>query len=102
MEEICEHGRSKGMELLAKDVDLLLRNQKAGVYDYIWRIAYTAPERFTGLYDKKVLMIIDEFQYIVKYVYSDQNRQVGPDETLAGSFHDCVESKSVVVMVAVV
>ncbi|MCP4753981.1 MAG: hypothetical protein GY866_24110, partial [Proteobacteria bacterium] len=98
-EKIREYGSSKGMELLVDDVDLLLRNQEAGVYDYMWRIAYTAPERFAGLYDKKVLVIIDEFQYIVKYVYSDQNRQVGPDETLAGSFHDCVESKEAPMLV---
>ncbi|MDM8522930.1 hypothetical protein QUF80_06110 [Desulfococcaceae bacterium HSG8] len=38
-------------------------------------------------------MIIDEFQNITQYIYPDKERRTEPDETLAGSFHDVVESK---------
>ncbi|MCP4757434.1 MAG: hypothetical protein GY866_41770 [Proteobacteria bacterium] len=78
---------------------MLNGERESGIEKEMWDIAYTAPERFAGLYDKKVLVIIDEFQYIVKYVYSDRNLQIGPDETLAGSFHNCVESKEAPMLV---
>jgi hypothetical protein len=38
-------------------------------------------------------VIIDEFQNITQYIYRDESCAGKPDETLAGSFHDCSESK---------
>lgn len=93
LEKIREYGRAKPLKMLADDADVLNNYKHQGMHSLMWKIAYTAPERFAGIYDQRILVILDEFQNITQYIYPDQNHQTAPDETLAGSFHDCVESK---------
>ena len=93
LERIREYGESKSLNLLTEDVDCLLRYKEAGWHDSMWETAYTAPERFAAVYDQRILVMIDEFQNITQYVYRDEMCEKARDETLAGSFHGCVESK---------
>ncbi|MDM8563602.1 hypothetical protein QUF54_09635, partial [Candidatus Marithioploca araucensis] len=51
------------------------------------------PHRFADLYEKRFLVILDEFQNITQYIYRDEKCEGEPDETLAGSFHGVSESK---------
>ncbi|MCP4353150.1 MAG: hypothetical protein GY795_47470, partial [Desulfobacterales bacterium] len=93
LEEIRAYGQAHGIKLFTDDVDAIrnFRNERGD--DLIWITAYTAPERFAGVYDQRILVMLDEFQNITQYVYPDKERRTEPDETLAGSFHDAVESK---------
>ncbi|MDM8522926.1 hypothetical protein QUF80_06090 [Desulfococcaceae bacterium HSG8] len=93
LDKIREYGISESPDILAEDVNMLLWNRERELHDSMWEIAYTAPERFAGVYDQRILVIIDEFQNITQYIYRDKACKEKPDETLAGSFHDVVESK---------
>ncbi|QTA85224.1 hypothetical protein [Desulfonema magnum] len=93
LERIREYGMSESLDILAEDVSELLWNRERELYDSVWEIAYTAPRRFADIFDQRILVIIDEFQNITQYIYPDRERRTEPDETLAGSFHEVVESK---------
>ncbi len=93
LDQIREYGLEKKIKLLAHDVDSIREYRGTGEYFQLWDIAYAAPDRFAAYYDQRILVIIDEFQNISQYVYPDQHFQTGHIETLAGSFHDVVESK---------
>lgn len=91
--EIEVYGRTKDRELLCKDVVTLRQEYLNRNYDSMWKIANTAPHRYAGYYDQRVLVILDEFQYISKYIYRDEACQANHDETIPGSFHALSESK---------
>ncbi|MCP4111969.1 MAG: hypothetical protein GY749_41650 [Desulfobacteraceae bacterium] len=93
LEEIGEYGRAHGIKLFTDDVKAIRKFQKEKGDDLIWITAYTAPERFAAVYDQRILVILDEFQNITQYVYRDEVCERSQDDTLAGSFHDVVESK---------
>ncbi len=93
LENIKEYGLAKSVRMFADDVDVLNHYKKEGMYSLMWKTAYTAPERFASVYDQRILVMIDEFQNITQYIYRTEACDKAPDETLAGSFHDCVESK---------
>ncbi len=93
LEKIKEYGERKSISVFADDVDAILQFGKDEYYYLMWRIAHTAPSRFASLFDRRILVIIDEFQNITQYIYHDRERKGKPDETLAGSFHEVVESK---------
>jgi len=95
LEKIREYGLLKSVELLVEDVDFILQEKAKvnGMYDLIWKTAYSAPHRFAAAYDQRVLVILDEFQYISNFVYPDPTYQTSPIETLPGSYHELSESK---------
>ena len=93
LEEIGEYGARHSVDLLARDAEDMLRDKAAGLHDSVWKTASSAPHRFAGVYDRRFLVIIDEFQNIVQYVYRDEACAGQPSDTLAGSFHSLVESK---------
>ena len=93
LETIREYGVSKSLEFLVSTVDDLRDNQKMGFYGQVWDAASYAPHRFADLYDRRVLVILDEFQYLAKYIYRDEACQDALDETMPGSYHSLSESK---------
>ncbi|MDM8561906.1 hypothetical protein QUF54_00965 [Candidatus Marithioploca araucensis] len=93
LEQIREFGISHSITPLIDDVDFLLKNQAiGGSNDLMWKTACSAPHRFAGFYDQRILVILDEFQYI-NLVYRDENCQDNPDESLPGSYNSLSESK---------
>ncbi len=52
-----------------------------------------APHRFAGVYGRRFLVILDEFQNLAGYVYRDERCEGKVDETIPGSFHSLSESK---------
>ena len=94
LEEIREFGVSNSITHLVQNVDFLVQNKGVeGSYDLMWKTACHAPHRFADLYDQRILVILDEFQNITKYIYRDEKCKEQPDETLAGSYHSLAESK---------
>jgi hypothetical protein len=59
----------------------------------MWDLACSAPHRFANFFEQKILVILDEFQYITQFVYPDKDYKNAPIETLAGSYHSLSESK---------
>ena len=93
LEEIKNYGRKKNIQYLIRDVDAIFSYKKDQLYNLMWEIAYTFPERFAGVLDLNFLVIIDEFQNITEYIYRDKQCETAKDETMAGSFHYVSESK---------
>jgi hypothetical protein len=94
LEQIREFGVKNSITALVDDVDFMLQNKGVeGSHDLMWKTACTAPHRFADLYDQRILVILDEFQNITKYIYRDEKCKEEPDETLAGSYHSLAESK---------
>lgn len=94
LEEIKEYGLENALKPLVRDIDFLLKNREMGrSHDLMWDVACSAPHRFADCYDRRILVILDEFQNITQYVYPDEKREGKPDETMAGSYHSLSESK---------
>ncbi len=94
LEQIREYGVKHSIEEFVEDVDFLLQNKTVGgSHSLMWKKAYSAPHRFADLYDRRFLVILDEFQNITRFIYRDEKCEGNPDETLAGSFHYYSESK---------
>ncbi|MCP4700738.1 MAG: hypothetical protein GY862_28370 [Gammaproteobacteria bacterium] len=94
LKEIREYGVANAIKPLVRDVDQLIEEKHAGgLHDLMWSTAYSAPHRFAAEYDRRVLVILDEFQNITQYVYQDEKFEGKPDDTMAGSFHYHSESK---------
>jgi len=90
--EIREYAVSNSIKFFIEDIDLLLEHESKAQHGLMWNIAYTAPDKFASIYDKRFLVIIDEFQYIGKYIH------VTPTldkcfKSMPGSYHSVVESK---------
>lgn len=93
LEQIREYGVLNANELLVDDVDSLLINKKRKLHDLMWDTACFAPHRFAAFFEKRFLVILDEFQYITQSVYRNKKCEGKPDESLPGSYHSLSESK---------
>jgi len=91
-DKIREYGKTNAIDLLVEDVDMLFIHKPNNEFQQIWDIASTAPDRYASIYDQRILVIIDEFQYTNNYVYMDK-RCENVHNTLPGSYHRIVESK---------
>ncbi|HLC15059.1 MAG TPA: hypothetical protein VJL89_02385 [Thermodesulfovibrionia bacterium] len=92
-EEIRDYGKSESVNFFVKSVNDILHYQEMEYNDLMWKIAYYAPHNFAASYDKRILVIFDEFQYLAQHVYRDEKLGGKPDESMPGSFHNVVESK---------
>jgi len=90
LEAIKSYGIAKSIKLLVDDTELLLQRDN---HDAMWETAYTAPHRFASVYDQRILVIIDEFQYLTQFIYRDKKCEGQPDTSMPGSYHTVVESK---------
>ncbi|ETR74074.1 MAG: hypothetical protein OMM_06541, partial [Candidatus Magnetoglobus multicellularis str. Araruama] len=91
-DEIKEYGLSNAMHFFVKDIALLLDFKAEGRTVPMWKLAVSAPHRLASLYDKRILIIIDEFQYLSSHVYLDPEL-TSLYRSLPGSYHHHVESK---------
>ncbi|MCP4353712.1 MAG: hypothetical protein GY795_50335 [Desulfobacterales bacterium] len=93
LEDIRSYGVSASVKSFVRDVDSLIENKKEELYTSAWETACGAPHRFADVYDRRVLVILDEFQNFAQYVYPDPHFQTKPIKALPGSFHSLSESK---------
>ncbi|RKZ53360.1 MAG: hypothetical protein DRR16_02765 [Candidatus Parabeggiatoa sp. nov. 3] len=94
LKKIREYGLAHAIPEFVEDVDFLLENSgQKGDHDGMWEIASSAPERFAANYDKRVFVILEEFQYLTEFYYSDPYYQAEPMRSLAGTYHPLSDSK---------
>jgi len=94
LEKIKSYGEKNNIDIFVDDVDAIKQYEKKGrCDDLIWDIAYRAPAIFAKQHNRRVLVMIDELQNITQYVYRNEECKNKPDKTMAGSFHEVVESK---------
>jgi len=93
LDQIRAYGVAHSLKTLIDDVDSLKTDKEEDMYDLVWKIAYSAPHRFAKQFNRRFLVILDEFQNITQFIYPDKDYKTAPIETLAGSFHYHSESK---------
>ncbi|MDM8529890.1 hypothetical protein QUF63_01865 [Anaerolineales bacterium HSG25] len=93
MEQIRDYGQTKGISVLVNDVTSMLNDKQAGDYDLLWDTAHTAPHRMASRSEQRILVMIDEFQYLSVHIYRDPVLKEKPMESMPGSFHEVSESK---------
>ncbi|MCP4700591.1 MAG: hypothetical protein GY862_27620, partial [Gammaproteobacteria bacterium] len=93
LEQIRDYGKTKNIQVLVNDVNAILSYKQSKDYDLVWDTAYRAPHRMVDVYDQRILVIIDEFQYLSTHVYPDPDFEKKPIEAFPGSFHEVSESK---------
>ena len=92
LDEIKAYGQNKNIPFFVRSTDSIKECLLANTPGEIWDIASTAPHRFATLTDKRVLVIIDEFQYFSSHIYFDQGC-TNHHKSMPGSYHAIVESK---------
>ena len=93
MEQIRAYSEAHGITSLVQDVDLILQDEKGGHPGLMWERAYRAPHRTADIYNKRIVTIIDEFQYLASNIYARQDHSGEPDDSMPGSYHEISESK---------
>ena len=93
MEEIREYGKANSVKALVEDVDIMLSDMNLERYDLVWITAYRAPHSYAAVYDQRILVMIDEFQYLASNVYARQDLSGEPIRGMPGSYHEVSESK---------
>lgn len=93
MEQIKTYGEAHSVTSLVNDVESILQDEKKGHMGLMWDRAYRAPHRTADLYDQRILVIIDEFQYLATNIYAREDLSGAPVESMPGSYHEVSESK---------
>ncbi|KPA17806.1 ATPase domain protein, prokaryote domain protein, partial [Candidatus Magnetomorum sp. HK-1] len=91
-DEIKKYAVANHIKILVKDLNLLEKHEKKGSSGAMWQLACSAPHRFASVYDQRILVIIDEFQYLSNHIFHDPGC-TNLDKSMPGSFHRLVESK---------
>jgi hypothetical protein len=93
LEQIRAYGEANGNQLLVDDVDAILQYKQERLHGLVWDTVYRAPHRIASHTDQRILVIVDEFQYLSTHVYAREDLSGAPIEGLPGSFHEVAESK---------
>jgi hypothetical protein len=93
LEQIRDYGQAHNIRVLVNDVNAILGYKESENYGLVWDTAYRAPQRLASAYDQRILVIIDEFQYLSSHIYPDSTLKEKPIEAFPGSFHEVSESK---------
>jgi hypothetical protein len=93
MEQIRAYGASHGVTSLVEDVDSILHDEKEGHMGLMWDRVYRAPHRTASIYDQRILVMIDEFQYLATNIKANADLSGEPVESMPGSYHEVSESR---------
>ncbi|TGO03478.1 hypothetical protein PN36_05805 [Candidatus Thiomargarita nelsonii] len=91
LEEINQYAVTHSMTQMIRDTKFLLQNTVGG-HDLLWDTACSAPHRYADFFNRRFLVILDEFQYIT-HVYRNENFNGKPEGSLPGSYNSLSESK---------
>ena len=91
--------KKEGLNYLIKKIKDFEYSEKEGYVDILWDIARDAPRTIAQYKDERVLQIIDEFQFINRYIYWDKEKQRRANE-LAGSYLHTAEYKNAPMLVS--
>jgi len=93
LEQIRAYGEANSIRTLVRQAESMMDNEAHNRYDLMWETAYRAPHRIAAVNDQRILVIIDEFQYLTTNIYPRQDFSSDPIETMPGSYHEVSESK---------
>jgi hypothetical protein len=90
--QIRKYGLDHSIEMFVEDIDTLQEYKAENRIVPMWEVAVKAPHRFASVYDQRILVIIDEFQYFSDHIFID-SALTNHYYTMPGSYHYLVESK---------
>ena len=93
MDQIREYAVANALQGMIDDVDTILNDRKNEDFSLVWDTAYRAPERMAAVYKQRILVMIDEFQYLSTNIYMRKDFSGHPVESMPGSYHEVSESK---------
>ncbi|MEM7536040.1 MAG: hypothetical protein AAF639_27915 [Chloroflexota bacterium] len=93
MDQITAYGEKHSVGTLVRQVNSILEDEKFERYGVMWDAIYRAPHRVAAVNNQRILVIIDEFQYLSTNIYARPDFSDSPIETMPGSFHEVSESK---------
>ncbi|KPA10603.1 hypothetical protein MHK_009190 [Candidatus Magnetomorum sp. HK-1] len=91
IEEIITYGKQKSNKMLVHQAKSILEHESKKRFSAMWFKACSSPHTFANIYNIRFLVIIDEFQYLSKYIYDPFTKEA--IESLPGSYHALSESK---------
>jgi len=90
---IHEYGVEKKLDELAQDASFMLQNQDSTNGDRLWRVASSAPHRYAQSFDRRFVVILDEFHNMSFHIYPDIYFTTKPIHSMPGSYNLLSESK---------
>jgi hypothetical protein len=96
---LIEAAKKEGLDYLIKHIENFEYSEKEGYIDILWDAARDAPRTIAQHKDERVLQIIDEFQFINRYIYWDKKKERRASE-LAGSYLHTAEYKNAPMLVS--
>ncbi|MCP4107081.1 MAG: hypothetical protein GY749_16335 [Desulfobacteraceae bacterium] len=99
IEEIVSVARQEGFDYIAMQAEAVLRLAREENADRLWTVAREAPRMTAAHYNGYVIQMIDEFQFINRYIFWDKEKKRRA-ENLAGSYLHTAEYKIAPVLVS--
>ncbi|MBF0449962.1 MAG: hypothetical protein HQK75_04610 [Candidatus Magnetomorum sp.] len=91
--------KKEGLDYLVKHIEYFEYSENKGEVDLLWEIARESPRTIAQYKDERVLQMIDEFQFINRYIFRDQACKDRISE-LAGSYLHTAEYKNAPLLVS--
>ena len=89
LEEASEISKKEGLDYLTRMIRVMCKAYQEEDTDSLWEIARETPRTVAGYTDERVVQMIDEFQFISRFIFRDRacKNRIG---NLAGSYlHTC-------------
>jgi hypothetical protein len=89
----------EGFDYLLDYIEAILEFDRPESIDLMWSLAIDAPRKIAEYNNERVVQMIDEFQYLNRYIYWDQLKKNRASE-LAGSYLHTAEYKNAPLLVS--
>ncbi|VEN73235.1 conserved hypothetical protein [Candidatus Desulfarcum epimagneticum] len=96
---LIEAAKKEGLDFLVKRIEHFESQEKREYFDTLWHTAREAPRAIAQRKDERVLQMIDEFQFINRYIYWDKKKERRASD-LAGSYLHTAEYKNAPLLVS--
>ena len=93
LEEIKAYAEANNNAGLISDTNYIMHYLEQGRDGLVWDRVYRAPHHMAGRNDQRILVIIDEFQYLSTNIYARKDLSGEPVAGMPGSYHEVSESK---------
>ncbi len=97
--KLVKASKQEGLDYLAEYIEDFEYFENRGYFEKLWNTAREAPRNMAQYKDERVLQMIDEFQFINRYIYWDKEKQRRASE-LAGSYLHTAEYKNAPMLVS--
>jgi hypothetical protein len=97
--QLIQAAKKEKLDYLIRHIKGFEYSENKGSIDTLWDIARDAPRTIAEYNDDRVLQMIDEFQFINRYIYWDQYKEKRIPE-LAGSYLHTAEYKNAPLLVS--